>query len=165
MQLPPRLRPTPTPFLRPPPPALPLPIIPIPDIVPQIAGRIPFGLTYAIAQPGEAVPAVHDVPVVCAWLSHCFEIVERAAGPCRRDTAVDSVVVVRGAAGVAPDGASHECGDVGFEVVDCGGFGGETVDGFGLVAVDEGEDVVGLGFWSVRIHGVSCVISMKGENR
>lgn len=164
MQLSPRLGPTPTSLLRLPPSAPPRSIIPIPNVVPQIARRIPFGLTDPIPQPGEPVPLVLDLPIVCPWFPHRLEVVERAAGPRSRYAAVDGMVIMRGPAGVAPDGTSHEGGDVGFELVDGSGFGGEAVDRLGLVAVDEGEDVIGLCFWNRENRDVSCVLFNHGSS-
>ncbi len=122
------------------------------DIVGQITGGVPLGLADAAGtEPAEAVAAVDEVPVVRARLAEGLEVVQRGAGPDGRGAAVvgDGVVVVRGAAAVGPDGAGgHEVRGVGEELGDGGAGRGDGVQrGGGLVAVEEVEDVVGLGFW------------------
>lgn len=150
MQLPRRLRPAFADPLCSLPLARPWPIILIPDIICQVAGGNPLGLTYAISQPQEPIAIVHDLPVVCARFPHCLEIVQRAARPGGWDTTIDLVIVVRGAAAITPDGALHEGSHVRFEVSDGGSFRGHAVDGLCLVAVNEGEDIVGLCFNSYK---------------
>ena len=57
------------------------------------------------------------------------------------------MVLVPGATCAGPDGARHDGGGVGEEVLHGGHFGGEGVDGLGLIAREESKHVVCLVFW------------------
>ena len=51
------------------------------DVVGQIAGDIHLRLAKSIAQPGKAIAAVLDIPIIPSSLLECFYIVESAPWP------------------------------------------------------------------------------------
>ena len=115
------------------------------DVVSPIRSIVELGLTIAVAEPGEAVAGVLDVPVLHAQVGHGLEVVQGGARPERRDGAVGAALVP-GAAGVGPHGLLHEVVLVGDKVLDRLLAGGELADVVGLVTVDHFHHIVRLAF-------------------
>ena len=94
VQQPSRLTATPRHSLPPSAPACKLGVIAVSDIVTQITGGIEFGLTEAVAEPGEAIAVIADIPVVRPQFSQRLEIVQCASRPQCGDAAADGMVLV-----------------------------------------------------------------------
>ena len=119
-------------------------IVSVADIPGQIAGGVELGLAEAVAEPGEAVAAVPDIPVVEAELAQGFDVMQGAAGPHAGHAGVVAVVLEAGATGLGPDGAVHEGAHVRHEVLHRLGFGRERVHVLGLEPVHQLQHVVCL---------------------
>ena len=120
-------------------------VIRLANIIRQIAGRIKFSLTEAIAQPLKSITSISYVPIVRPKFHQRFLIMKRATGPHMRCTIIDTVILVAWSTTLGPYCALHEWFCVRHEIFNGLGLGGERFDVFRLISIEQLEHMISLG--------------------
>lgn len=116
-------------------------VVAVTDIVSPISSWVHFRLGESVAQVGEPISDILEVPIVESRLRHSFEVMNGASSPGDDDFAV---LLVPGAAVLVPDGTFHEFVTVLGEVLDSLELGHEAVDVLGLPAINHFQCIISL---------------------
>lgn len=92
------------------------------------------------------IVTIFDFPIIKAWLTYGFKIVQRTSWPCGWGTAADGVIDVGVPTAACPDRFVHKRYNLLLEVGTCSLLECHDMNGLCLVVINKRTNVISLGF-------------------